>query len=112
MTNVYVELRPKGRPEGSPLKITWSSPMPTTRLPPSKHNMKPSSGLRKTVTSRTSRASVTSTTSRSQIIGAPPDFCMHALKIDDPRRRGAEGRFFQRDKGLGDPLPQQSATEL
>jgi len=44
MANVYVEARPKGRPEGSPIqdealsKIMWSKTTPTTSSAPSPRN--------------------------------------------------------------------------
>ena len=60
MANVYVEPRPKGRPEGDPITLTMLSRiMPITSWPASRRSTRQSSGRRRTATSRMSRASDT-----------------------------------------------------
>ena len=44
MANIYIEARPKGRPEGSPSRITWSRTMRTTCFPLSRRSARQSSG--------------------------------------------------------------------
>ena len=44
MSNVYVEARPKGRPEGSAIEDYVGRITQTTCSPPSKHNRRQSTG--------------------------------------------------------------------
>jgi hypothetical protein len=59
MANVYIEPRPKGRPEGSPIEDLWLKTTQITYLPPSKLSEKQSIGQKRTAIRRMSLASDT-----------------------------------------------------
>jgi hypothetical protein len=72
MPNVYVEARPKGRPENSPIEDYVVEDHADHVLAGSRTKARPSPGRTRKAISRSSPGSATSATRRIQITGEPP----------------------------------------